>query len=110
MVEIGYRYQELYWAGMDSNWAYADYQLKKIKLSLENALERRPKRRASAEEHFLPLVDDTRQAVATRERVAFDEAFGALTAGCNSCHVGEGVGTFHVESPSVRQSLIRAPR
>ena len=25
MMEIGYRYAELYWAGMDSNWEYADY-------------------------------------------------------------------------------------
>ena len=48
MVEIGYRYQELYWAGVDSNWEYATYQAKKIGLALENALERRPKRRASA--------------------------------------------------------------
>ena len=39
MVEIGYRYQELYWAGVDSNWEYADYQVKKIDLALENALE-----------------------------------------------------------------------
>jgi hypothetical protein len=110
MVEIGYRYQELYWAGVDSNWAYAEYQLKKIKLSLENALERRPKRRASAEEFFLPLVDKTKQAIATQERAAFDDAFGVLTAGCNSCHVVEGVETFYVEPPSARQSAIRAPR
>ena len=30
MVETGYRYQELYWAGQDENWEYADYQLEKI--------------------------------------------------------------------------------
>ena len=29
MVETGYRYQELYWAGQDENWEYADYQLEK---------------------------------------------------------------------------------
>ena len=48
MVEIGYRYQELYWAGADSNWEYAGYQLAKIDLALANARERRPKRQASA--------------------------------------------------------------
>ncbi|OGS64450.1 hypothetical protein [Flavobacterium sp.] len=31
MVETGYRYQELYWAGQDQNWEYADYQIEKIK-------------------------------------------------------------------------------
>lgn len=25
MVETGYRYQELYWAGQDENWEYADH-------------------------------------------------------------------------------------
>lgn len=25
MVETGYRYQELYWAGQDENWPYAEY-------------------------------------------------------------------------------------
>jgi hypothetical protein len=29
MVETGHRYAELYWAGKDANWAYADYQLAK---------------------------------------------------------------------------------
>jgi len=110
MVEIGYRYQEFYWAGMDSNWEYADYQLTKMKLSLENALERRPKRRPSAEELFLPSLDEMKRAVATRQRGAFEESFGGLTAGCNSCHVAEGVASFRVERPADRQSPIRAPR
>ena len=36
MVEVGYRYKELYWAGQDKNWEYANYQLEKIKLTIEN--------------------------------------------------------------------------
>ncbi|HMU04502.1 MAG TPA: hypothetical protein PJ990_12805, partial [Saprospiraceae bacterium] len=52
MVETGYRYQELYWAGHDENWQYADYQLEKIKIAIEYGLERRPKRAKSAE-HFV---------------------------------------------------------
>ena len=49
MIETGYRYQELYWAGQDQNWEYANYQLKKIKVAIENGLQRRPKRAKSAE-------------------------------------------------------------
>lgn len=30
MLEIGHRYSELYWAGRDGNWRYADYQAGKI--------------------------------------------------------------------------------
>ncbi len=52
MVETGYRYQELYWEGQDQNWDYAGYHLNKIKIAIENGLERRPKR-AKSTENFL---------------------------------------------------------
>ena len=55
MVETGYRYQELYWAGQDTNWEYAKYQLEKIKIAIENGLQRRPLRAKSAE-YFLTNV------------------------------------------------------
>jgi hypothetical protein len=53
IIETGYRYQELYWAGQDENWDYADYQIEKIRKAIENGLERRPKR-AKSSEHFKP--------------------------------------------------------
>lgn len=55
MVEIGYRYQELYWAGQDEHWEFADYQLKKINKALKLGLQRRPKRAATAE-HFCEVA------------------------------------------------------
>jgi hypothetical protein len=110
MVEIGYRYGELYWAGVDSNWEYADYQVKKIALALENALERRPKRRASSELLFAPALGELEQAIGSKNRDAFTERFEGLSAACNACHAAEGVASFHVEPPTDRQSSIRAPR
>ena len=110
MVEMGYRYEELYWAGADANWAYADYQVTKMRLTLENALVRRPKRRTSAEKLFMSSLGQMTRAVARKERGGFEEAFAGLTAACNSCHVAEGVPTFYVERPADRPSPIRAPR
>ena len=34
MVETGYRFQELYWAGSDENWDYADYQVEKLRKAI----------------------------------------------------------------------------
>ena len=107
MVEVGYRYQELYWAGADENWSFADYQLTKIELALANALQRRPKRRPSSEALFLPSLDAMKLVVGAREERDFEEAFAGLTAACNSCHVAEGVPSFRVEIPSDRPSPIR---
>lgn len=110
MVEIGYRYQELYWAGVDSNWEYADYQVRKIDLALKNALERRPKRQVSAGTLFAPALEEVEKAIDSRERAAFGKAFERMSAACNSCHAAEGVASFYVEAPTDRTSSIRAPR
>lgn len=107
MVETGYRYQELYWAGQDENWDYADYQLEKIKLAIENGLERRPKRARSAE-HFLDYVlPEMIKSVKSKNTTVFNKGFQTLTISCNSCHAMEKVSFFNVQSPTDRQSPIR---
>jgi hypothetical protein len=106
MVEIGYRYQELYWAGQDANWEYALYQLDKIKLSLANAIVRRPLRNESGSyflENDLPLVY---AAVNNQDTAVFNDAFQIFTVSCNNCHAKEKVPFFTVHVPTVRNSVI----
>lgn len=107
MVEVGYRYQELYWAGQDENWEYADYQLSKIKLAIENGLERRPKRAKSAEHFLTNVLPQMEKSLKDRDRKVFDANFEALTINCNACHVMEKVTFFNVKMPTERQSPIR---
>lgn len=107
MVETGYRYQELYWAGQDENWEYAGYQLEKIKIAIENGLERRPKRAKSAE-HFLNYVlPEMEKSVQSKDIAIFNKGFQALTINCNSCHAMEKVPFFNVQIPTERQSPIK---
>lgn len=104
MVETGYRYQELYWAGVDQNWEYANYQIEKIRVAIENGLERRPKRAASAEyflKEALPVMEKTLQK---RDSTAFLEGILLLTTNCNACHAKERVPFFSVQIPLNRQS------
>ena len=107
MVETGYRYQELYWAGQDENWEYADYQLDKIRLAIENGLERRPKRAKSAE-HFLNYVlPEMKKSLEKKDIEIFNKNFKNLTINCNSCHAMEKVTFFSVQIPTKRQSPIK---
>lgn len=106
MIEIGYRYQELYWSGQEGNWPYAGYQVSKLRLALENALERRPRRSPSAEAIFLPTLDEMARAVESEDLVRFDQTFSGLTSACNACHNAEGVPTFYVRTPGERASTI----
>jgi hypothetical protein len=107
MVETGYRYQELYWAGQDENWEYADYQIEKIRKAIENGLERRP-RRAKSADHFLTVaLPEMEKALEKRDTVVFNKNFQMLTNSCISCHAMEKVPHFTVKKPLYRQSPIR---
>jgi hypothetical protein len=106
MVEVGHRYQELYWAGHDRNWDYARYQAGKIRLAVANGVERRPKRAASAEmlEGALVLVETS---IERQDDALFDQAFEGLTETCNACHRKELVPFMTVVRPEQRLSPVR---
>lgn len=107
MIETGYRYQELYWAGQEQNWEYANYQLEKIKLTIENGLVRRPKR-AKSTEHFLTYVlPEMQKSVNSKDTTRFNEDFQIMTTNCNICHAMEKVPFFTVKKPLFKQSPIR---
>ena len=107
MVEIGYRFGELYFAGLDGNWDYARYQTQKIETALRLALVRRPKREESARPF---LNEDLRVALEVVERKdagTFPDVMERLRTACMKCHVRENVPYFVVEFPEVRLSTIR---
>lgn len=107
MVETGYRYQELYWAGQDENWEYAHYQLEKIKITIENGLERRPKRAKSASYFLNNVLPEMTKSLEKKDTVIFKKNFQTLTINCNSCHAMEKVPYFNVQIPTARQSSIK---
>lgn len=106
MAEVGYRFTELYWAGSDRNWGYAEYQLGKIETAVANGLERRPARAASAR-MLSGAVTSVRAAITRRDGAAMDVALTTLTATCNACHRAERVPFITVTPPRVRSSPIQ---
>lgn len=107
MVEVGYRYQELYWAGEDENWDYASYQLQKINKTIKLGLQRRPKRAASADNFLNYVIPEVRKSIKAKNKVDFDKNFKMMRTNCTSCHMAERVPSFTVQIPTDRQSPIR---
>lgn len=107
MLEVGHRYIDLYWAGQDANWEAAAYELEKMRLAIENGLERRPKRAASARPFLAGPLAAVGDAVAARDPELFAARFQDLTAGCNACHAMEQVAFFEIRPPEARVSPIR---
>jgi len=105
MVEVGQRYVELYWAGKDRNWGYAEYQLGKIELALSNGVERRPKRAASARMLEGP-IQQLKESISGKDTRAFEDRFVGLTAICNACHQAEQVPFVTIAPPTLRTSPV----
>jgi hypothetical protein len=108
MVEVGYRYTELYWAGRDGNWGYAEYQLGKIETAIANGVERRPDRAASAR-MLEGAVTTVRGAIERRDEPAMNAALIAFTATCNACHQAERVPFITIAPPALRISPVQFP-
>jgi len=107
MVETGYRYQELYWAGQDENWEYATYQLEKIKTALENGVERRPKRAQSAEHFLTNVIPEMQKSINCKDTVVFNRNFQLFRAECRSCHIKENVPFIQSTIPEIRLSPVK---
>lgn len=71
MAETGYRYVELYWAGVDENWEYAEYQVDKIKLAISNGFERRPLRKESGEHFMNNVLPEMKSAISKKDSSVF---------------------------------------
>ncbi len=107
MFEIGYRYQELYWALSEENWEYADHQVHEIEETIELALERRAERRKSAT-HFLNVaLPEMEDFIKKKNSDGFELVFQNLTSSCNTCHAMEQMPFIYVQKPENRLSPVR---
>ena len=102
MIETGYRFTELYFAGEDQNWPYAKYQAEKIGTAIQNGLERRPKRAASAETFLKLILPEVLDAIAQKDLALFRQRFHTMVSTCNTCHVNEKVEFISVVLPKQR--------
>lgn len=107
MVETGYRYTELYWAGQDQNWEYAHYQLDKIKTAIENGIERRPKRAQSAQSFLQNSIPAMKEAINKKDTTTFNQGFMIFQSSCRSCHIAEKVPFIQSTIPERRLSPVK---
>ncbi|MCH7403384.1 hypothetical protein ACFOUP_14920 [Belliella kenyensis] len=107
MIEVSYRYSELYWAGMDENWGYADHQVEHLLEALEDGLKRRKERAPSAESFLKEAIPNIEEIIKKEDKEEFLKGFRALTSACNACHAKEGESFIVIKEPEVRTSPVR---
>lgn len=106
MKEVGYRYNELYFAGVDENWGYAQYHLEKIKTAIENGLERRPKRAVSAKGFLEYSIPSLTKTIQENNKEKFIKDFEIFRQSCIACHINEKVEFVKVVIPKTRLSPV----
>lgn len=102
MVEVNYRFQELYWTGQNENWEFAEYQLEHLEEAIENGLVRRPQRAKSAEHFLTNTIPQMEKAIASKDTAVFNKSFEQLMIDCRSCHDMEKVSFIDVINPKLR--------
>ena len=103
MVEVGYRYTEMYFGATEGNWDYALYTGERLAWAMMNGFERRPRRRANGESIFLKgIYPEVLAAIRARNLVLFRERFDEMTSQCNACHSAEKVPFMVVGIPTQR--------
>ena len=89
MIEMGDRYQNLYWAAKQGKWEFATYQSEEIEKLVQIAMLARPKRAASAQMFLDKMFPLMHEAAASQDWDRFEDAFHTLNTECTACHARE---------------------
>lgn len=103
MVEVGYRYSMLYWAGLDRNWEFGRYQIKKMVEAIGAGVVRRPEYRDRVR-MLDGAIANMNATLAAHDDGQVKQRFAELTAVCNACHQATEHPWIQIRTPTVRVS------
>ncbi len=99
MLEVGERYEKLYYAIQDKNWGLTNYQWKKIKRTINTGLMKRPKRAPNAKAMFLENVwPKLESSIQSKQDKRIEEDFMLARQACLNCHIAERVDFINNQS------------
>ena len=105
MTATQIRHAKLWFAGKQSNWDLAAYEIDEIKEGLEDAATLHPTFdgvpiAAMIETIINPRIEELEKAVRARSDAKFIAAFDELTSGCNTCHAGANKPFIRIQRPT----------
>lgn len=86
MIEMGFRYQNLYWAAKQGKWEFAAYQVEEMEDLLKTLTITRPKRAKTAEAFLKTGFKEIEPALKARDAGRFEAGFEKMRQACMSCH------------------------
>lgn len=86
MLQMGSRYQNLYWAAKQGKWEFAEYQLEEMEDLVKTLQITRPARAATAQTFLDTMYPRILEATAAKDWNTFQRAFTELHNACMQCH------------------------
>ncbi len=86
MFQMGERYRNLYWAGKQGKWEFAEYQTEEMQSLIKNLIITRPKRATTARVFLLEAFKGFESAIAQKDWPKFQDAFEGMRKSCMTCH------------------------
>lgn len=86
MIEVGERYQNLYWAGKLGQWEFAEYQMEEISKLIELLQISAPKRAATSQVFLDHAMVEFEDAFKKKDWSTFLHAFRTMRGQCILCH------------------------
>lgn len=86
MIQMGDRYKNLYWAGKQAKWQFAEYQVEEMESLIKTLMITRPKRAATAQQFLDSGIGKLRTAFERKDSKAFFSAFEYTRGRCMTCH------------------------
>jgi len=96
MREVGDRFQNIYFAAKDGNWALAAYMSKYMNGSMNPASVTKPTEYKVWKEDYDTTFAPVNKAIMAKDWNGFEAAYTAVINDCNSCHQGMGYGFIKV--------------
>lgn len=108
MLELQIRHDRLWWAGEAGNWNLAYYMVGELGEALRgieetngDAAELQPQKLSDVMPSIMnPAIRNVQEALARRDKAAFEQAFDGLSAACTACHAVAGDTFLHIQRPT----------
>ena len=90
MREVGDRFQNMYFAAKEGNWALAYYMSKYMNGALNPAKVTKPEEYGLWKSFYDDTFAPVNKAIFAKDFKAFEKEYAAAMKGCNECHAGMG--------------------
>lgn len=96
MREVGDRFQNMYFAAKDGNWALAAYMSKYMNGAMKPASLTKPTEYEAWKNFYTQTFEPVNKAINAEDFKAFEKEYMAVIKSCNECHKGMGYGFIQV--------------